>query len=146
MLPWVERIDNRQAAIVASLAAALSSRIVKRSLMHFNQHEPGEIEAGVVMVVSTGESEYSQNLGMTAKEGKHGQLLIGHLKVAEASEPVAIELAEMALIEEIKSWVRAGVSGMSFEIEAAQHSRQLEHPYGWVVVKLNAIPPRTNVY
>jgi hypothetical protein len=146
MLPWIERIDDRQAAIVTSLTAALSTRVVKRSLLHYDQHEPGEIETGVVMLVSDGESQYSQNLGMTAKEGKHGQLLIGHLKVAEDSEPLAIELAEMALIEEIKSWVRSGVSGMSFEIEAAQHSRQLEHPYGWVVVKLNAIPPRTNVY
>lgn len=145
-MQWIERIDDRQAAIVASLTTALSTRIVKRSLLHYDQHEPGEIETGVVMVISGGESEYSQNLGMTAKEGKHGQLLIGHLKVAEDSAPVDIELAEMALIEEIKTWVRAGVPGMSFEIESAQHSRQLEHPYGWVVVKLNAIPPRTNVY
>jgi hypothetical protein len=146
MLPWIERIDDRQTAIVASLSAALSTRTVKRSLLHYDQHEPGEIEVGVVMVISDGESQYSQNLGMAAKEGKHAQLLICHLKVAEDSSSVAIELAEMALIEEIKSWVRAGVPGMSFEIESSQHSRQLEHPYGWVVVKLNAIPPRTNVY
>lgn len=146
MQSWIERIDDRQAAIVASLTAALSTRIVKRSLMHFDQHEHGEIETGVVMVISDGESQYSQNMGMTAKEGKHNQLLICHLKVVEDSEKVAIELAEMALIEEIKTWVRAGVPGMSFELESAQHSRQLEYPYGWVVVKLNAIPPRTNVY
>jgi hypothetical protein len=145
-MQWIERIDDRQTAIVESITAALNNRIVKRSLLHFDQHEPGEIETGVVMVVSSGESDYSQNLGMTAKEGKHGQLLVCHLKVAEESDKVAIEQAEMALIEEIKAWVRAGVSGMSFEIESAQHSRQLEHPYGWVVVKLNAIPPRTNVY
>lgn len=145
-MQWIERIDDRQAAIYASLVAALNTHVVKRSLLHYDQHPQGEVEIGVVMLISDGETQYSQNLGMTANEGKHGQLLIGHLKVAEDSAPVAIELAEMALLEEIKSWVRTGVSGMSFEIESAQHSRQLEHPYGWVVVKLNAIPPRTNVY
>jgi hypothetical protein len=145
-MQWIERIDDRQTAIAQSITAALSTRIVKRSLLHFDHHEPGEIETGVVMLISDGEHDYSQNLGMTAKEGKHGQLLVCHLKVDENSPKVAIEQAEMALIEEIKSWVRAGVPGMSFEIESAQHSRQLEHPYGWVVVKLNAIPPRTNVY
>jgi hypothetical protein len=144
MTPWIERIDDRTAAIVASMTAALASRIVKRSLLHFDGHEPGEIEAGVVMAISDGESEYSTKLGMTALEPKHGLLLVCHLKVDETSPKLAIELAEMALIEEIKSWVRAGVSGMAFEIEDTKHSRQLEHPYGWVVVKINAIPPRTH--
>ena len=142
-MDWIERIDDRMTAIVESMQAALTTRILKRSLLHFDGHESGEIEAGVVMVVSGGESDYSNKLGMTALEPKHSLLLICHLKVAEDSAAVAIELAEMALIEEIKSWVRAGVPGMSFEIKSAQHSRQLEHPYGWVVVNINAIPPRT---
>jgi len=145
-MQWIERIDDRAAAIVASLTAALPARIIKRSLLPFDQHAPGELDAGVVMVVSDGESQYSQNLGMTAKSGKHAILLICHLQVAETTEPLAIELAEMALLEEIKAWLRTGVPGMSFDIDVAQHSRQLEHPYGWVVVKINAIPPKTNIY
>lgn len=146
MTAFIQRIDDRMAAIFSSLQSTLTARILKRGLLHFDQHEAGEIESGVVMAISDGESDYSENLGMTAKDGKHGLLIICHLKVAETSAKVAIELAEMALIEEIKSWVRAGVPGMDFEIITAQQSRQLEHPYGWVVVKINAIPPRSNVY
>lgn len=146
MTAYIERMDERMAAIVASMQSTLTGRIIKRSLLHFDAHEDGEIESGVVMAVSDGESDYSDQLGMTAKEPKHSLLIVCHLKVDETSEPVAIEIAEMALIEEIKSWVRAGVPGMDFEIEGSQHSRQLEHPYGWVVVKINAIPPRSNIY
>lgn len=146
MAPWVERIDDRMALIAASLTAALPTREVKRNLLHFDQHAPGELESGVVMLVSDGESNYSRNLGMTAKEPSHSLLVICHLKVAEDSPKLAIELAEMALLEEIKTWLRAGVEGMSFDIDSAQHSRQLEHPYGWVVIKIAAVPPKTNVY
>lgn len=146
MMPWIERIDDRAAAIFASLQAALPARVVKRSLMHFQDHAAADIAAGVVMLASDGESDYSKNPGMTAKDPKHSLLLVGHLKVAETSERVAIELAEMALIEDVKTWLRAGVPGMSFELELSQHSRQLEHPYGWVVMKINAVRPKTNVY
>ena len=145
MQPYIERLDDRTAALFASMQSALTTRIIKRSLLHFDAHAAGEIEKGVVMMLSDGESQYSDKLGMTALHGKQGLLMICHLKVSETSAPLAIELAEMALIEEIKDWVRQGVSGVSFEIESAQHSRQLEHPYGWVVVKINASPPRTNV-
>lgn len=146
MSAWIDRIDDRMSAIVANLQAALPSRIIKRGLMHFANHPAGELELGIVMPISDGESDYSRNLGMVAKEPKHNILLVCHLKVAEISPALDIELAEMALIEELKQWLRKGVNGMDFEIESVQHSRQLEHPYGWVVFKIAAIPPKNNLY
>ena len=145
-MQWIDRIDDRMAAIVASITAALPTRTVKRSLEYYDQHTAAQLTQGVVMPVSEGESEYSQNLGMTAREGKHAIFIVCHLKVAETSAKAAIEDAEMDLIEDIKTWVRAGVPGMSLQIDNAQHSKQLEHPYGWVVVKITAEPPRNNVY
>lgn len=143
---WIDRIDDRLDALYASLTATLSTRVVKRSLLHFDAHAEGEIEQGVLMLVSDGESNYSDKLGMEAKEGSHKLLLIGHLKVDETTDPSAIEAAETDLIEEVKSWVRGGVNGMSLQLQRVTQSRQLEHPYGWVLIEVAALPPNATVY
>lgn len=141
----IERMDDRLAAIAAALTTALSTRTVKRGLYHYSDHSPADLTKGVVMLVSAGEGDYSKALGMAAKEGTHRIMLVGHLKVLESDTRQAIEAAELDLIEEIKAFVRSGVAGTTLTLDRAEQSRQLEHPYGWVLAFIDAGPTRSTV-
>jgi len=141
-MTWEERIDTRMATIFASLQSALPGRVCKRSLTHYDQHASGELQSGVLMLISDSESQYRHIPRRTATEGRHSLLLIGHLQVTETATHLDVELAEMAMIEEIKSWLRAGLTGIRFELSEVRQSRQLEHPYGWIVAKITAAPMR----
>lgn len=143
----IERMDERMDAIETSLIVALPTRVVKRSFFrHFSEHEEADIEKGVVMLISSGEKDYKRGRGMIAKEGTHTFLLIGHVKVDVDSEPQAAEAAELDLIEELKAFARLPLPGISLYLQQVQHSRQLEHPYGWVVAYLEAGPPNQNTH
>lgn len=142
----IERMDDRMDAIAQSLSGALSTRIIKRSLLPYTDHSAQEIAAGVVTVISAGEGNYNKGLGLVARDGHQSVLLIGHLKLAEGEPGQAIEAAELDLIEEIKAWVRApGIEGLSLRLDHVQHSRQLDNPFGWIVAALEAGPPRSTV-
>jgi hypothetical protein len=142
----IERMDDRLDALEQALIGVLPGRMVKRSLLDYRQHANGDLNGGVVMIVSAGERGYSQALGMAAREGTQRVLLVGHLQVAQTSAPAAIEMAELDLIEELKSFVRGGVPGMSVRLDSVEHSRQTEHPYGWVLANLDLGPPRTTTF
>ncbi len=58
-----------------------------------------------------------------------------------ASSPHIQKLDSFLLLEEIKSFVQTGVTGMGLYLERLEQSRQLEHPYGWVVAYIKAGPP-----
>lgn len=142
----IERMDDRLDALEASLILALPARVISRDLKHYSEQTDADLTAGVVTLVSAGEKDYSRGLGMEARDGTHRVLLIGHLRVAEDQGGQAIEAEELDLIEDIKSWVRAGVDGMSLRLDSVQHSRQLENPYGWIVAYVDAGPPRQTTH
>jgi hypothetical protein len=146
--PVIERMDARMDAVEAALRAALPTRAVKRSFQrHYTDHRREDLRRGVVVLVSAGEGDYRGGLGGAAREGTQRMLLIGHLQVDEHAEPVATERAETALIEEIKAFVQASpVAGLELQLDSVQHSRQQEHPYGWVVAYLDAGPPAQTTY
>lgn len=142
----IDRMDERMTAVEAALKAALPTRVVKRSfLKHYDDHAAGEIERGVVMLISADEGGYNTAPGMQAKEGTHRMLLACHIKVAESGAQIDVEKAELKLAEEIKSFVRQGVVGMHVALDRVIHSRQLEYPYGWVVAYLDVGRP-VNMY
>lgn len=142
----IERMDDRLDAVAASLAIALPTRVIKRSLLHYTDHSPVDLAAGVVTLLSAGEGNYSKGLGMVAREGVQQMILIGHLKLAESAAGVDVEAAEIDLIEEIKAWARNRIAGLSLRLDSVQHSRQLEKPYGWVVAFLDVGPPSANTH
>lgn len=142
----IERMDDRLDAIETALTAALPARTIKRGLYDYEEHTDAEIAAGVVMILSGGEGKYRQGPGMEAREGTQRVMLAGHLQVSETDTRQAIEAAELELIEEIKSFVRAGVSGVGLSLERVENSRQLDHPYGWVVAFIDAGPPRATTH
>lgn len=142
---YIQRMDDRLGALEQALTPALPSRVVKRAFLDFRAHAEGELAAGVVMIVSAGERDYNAGLGMAAREGTHRVLLIGHMQVLQTSTPDAIEAAELDLIEEIKAFVGQGVTGMHVRLDSVEHSRQLEHPYGWMLANLDLGPPRQTI-
>lgn len=136
------RMDN----IETAAKAFFTSRVIKRSLFkHFDDHDKSDIEKGVIMILSRGEAGYKNGLGMTAKEGILTVLFVCHIKLAESATGLEIEKAEGAMIEEIKSFLRVGVPGMSLKPDRIDQSQQLAHPYGWVVAKLRAEPPQHGI-
>jgi len=142
----IDRMDDRLDAVEQALVAALPTRVVRRSwLREFDAYSEADLLRGVVCLISAGEREYQTGPGRNARGGVHRMLLIAYLKVEEQETPQAIERAELDLAEEIKAAVRAGAPGVGLSLVSIEHSRQLEHPYGWVVVHLDAGPQKSNV-
>lgn len=142
-----DNVLTRMNDIETAAKEFFTTRVVKRSLLqHYDNHEKGELEKGVIMIISRGESGYKNGLGMIAKEGSQDILFVCHIKVSDSLKPVDVEKAEGALIEEIKSFLKTGVTGMSLKPERIDQSQQLAYPYGWVVAKLRAEPPQQGTH
>lgn len=142
----LEHMDERLAAARALFTAQLPTRVIKDSLVHFDDHSAAELTAGVLMIVSRGEGDYSSALGMVAREGTQNLMMIGHLKLDESSSGRDIENAEMAFIREVKTALKVGTEGVDLQLQRIDHSAQLDHPYGWFVASVDAGPPRASNY
>ena len=143
------RVDDRMAAFREALAAALPGRVIKGVLLHHAEQKPEDLDAGVVMAISTGERSYHDGIGMVAKEGTQGVLLLVHIKVDDDdAEPMkaAVEAAEFTVIEEIKWFLRQGVAGMSLSLDRVEQSRQIDAPLAWVVMFVDMMPPRATTH
>ena len=140
----ISNMSERLNAVKDSLATAMPTRTVTRELKHFDEHSDAEIAAGVLMVTSRNERDYSQSLGMVAKEGTQKLLLIGHIKAAESVSGEALEDAEIAFIEELKAALRITVPGVGLRLTSVEHSGQIDKPYGWLVASVDAGPPDMN--
>lgn len=124
-------------SIEASLFAALPTRKVQRSLLHDPASaDSADLEAGIVCLVSEGGGGFVNYRGREGELGVIRASLVGFLKVAEDSAPVAIESAELNLLNELLTWVQSpnGPVGMSVAPKEFRQSKQLEHPYGWLVL------------
>ena len=145
----IEDIGQRKVAVRAGAAAAMPKRVIKSELADYRQHKPGDMLKGVVMIIGTSESDYSNGLGMVAKEGRTHFMAICHLEVSDRNEATmgqSVEAAEDALIEDFKLFIRTGVQGLSLQLEKCMQSRQLEKPRGWVRIDFSAGPPRANSF
>lgn len=128
-------------AIKASLAAAMPARTVQRSL----PPDPmalarADLLAGVVCLVSEGGGDFANYLG---REGQLGHLqasLVGFVQVEESATPVDVEQAELALLKDLLAWCsnHAPMADVSDVLpQDFAQSKQLEHPYGWLILKLD---------
>jgi hypothetical protein len=147
MLSQIERMDDRLDAIQAALIAWYLTqpeperRVVKRGLVDYREHSDAELASGVVTLVSEGEDGFSTRFGEVGRKGQQGILLVGHLKVAETATPAAVEALELDMVEQLKTFVRGGVTRIGLLLNTVQQSRQLDHPYGWFVMSITAGPP-----
>ena len=141
----IDDIAQRFDAFVAALTTAMPTRTVKEEVLPYTEHEPQQLRDGVLTVLSSDERDYSNSQGMKAREGTHRLILVGHLQLDEAATAAEIRNAEFALIEEVKTFVRAGIPGMSLSLVRSVHSRGLEKPYGWTLQYIDAGPLNHNV-
>ena len=141
----IDDIAARLTAVKELLIAQLATRHIKRELKHFSDQDDAELLEGILTIISAGEGDYKNQKGMIGKEGTSRILLVAHIKVAESTTSQAIENAELAFFKEVKTALRIDVPGLGFTLESFEHSRQLEHPYGWFVATLKAGPPRNSL-
>lgn len=134
-------VDTHNAAldaIVASLSAALPTRHVQRSLVDPANEVSDRLLAGVVCVVSEGGGKFANYRG---REGDLGQMdvrLVGFVQVAEDAVSADVERAELTLLGDFLRWVSTtAVPGLDTVMPGDwAQSKQLEHPYGWLVLAL----------
>lgn len=129
--------DDFLALLAAHLAAALPLRIVTRSLKDPANHSADDLAAGVLTLIALGEGNYPNLNGRIGLDGRGKAALIGHVKVGEKDEPLAVEQAEMALYEDVLGALRTGAGLLRcLDINDFRQSGQIEHPYGWIAIEL----------
>lgn len=129
--------DDFLALLSGHLAAALPLRVVTRSLKDPASHADEDLAAGILTLVAFGEGGYPNLNGRLGMDGRGKAALIGHLKVGEKEEPLAVEQAEFALYEDVLNALRTGPGLLRcLDINDFRQSGQIEHPYGWIAIEL----------
>ena len=130
--------------IEASLRKKLPKRFVQRSLPADPAALPErEHRAGVIAIVCEGGGDFANYMGREGDLGTMSVALAGFIVVDEKSPAKDIEVAELALLKDLLDWtndqgaIRAGDSVLPTDFTL---SKQLEHPFGWVVLKLEVRP------
>lgn len=133
-------LDPCLEALKDSLAAKLPHRVVTRSLIDPAMSKQEEIEAGTLCLVTEDGGEFANYYGREGELGRGNVRAVGFLRVADDSEPVEIERAELAFLAEVLAWVKDpgeqrpvnAVYPLDFNL-----SKQLEHPLGWFTLLLD---------
>lgn len=129
--------DSFLALLAAQLAAACPARVVTRSLRDHTMHKDADLLKGVLTLLAVGEGNYQNLIGRIGLDARAKAVLIGQLRVAENTEPLAIEQAELALFEDVLAALRAGTGVLRcIDVTGFRQSGQIEHPFGWIAVEL----------
>lgn len=136
----VRTYEQALEAIRASLADKLPQRVVTRSLIDPANASAEDLAAGVLCLVNRGGGDFANTRGREGQLGRGNTFLVGYLKVAEDAEPLAVEQAELALLQDVLDWCTE--PGALRPVDAVlpmdwTQSAQLEHPYGWVALRLD---------
>jgi len=125
-------------AIEASLFGTLTNRKVKRGLIDPAAADRQALLDGLICIVGEGGGSFANYLGREGQLGLMRVMLVGFLLVEENTDPVEIERAELALLQELLDWTtypnNPGLNSV-LPLEFRQ-SQQLEHPYGWLALSL----------
>ena len=130
--------DDMMDALQLGLASALPSRLVTRNFVPLAMRPYEELIPGIVSLIRLGEGEYANYLGREAQLGTVKALLIGQLQVEEGQTALDVERAEIALAEEIKTFLQGAMPAPVADClsDGYKQSGQLEFPRGWVVFEL----------
>lgn len=120
-----------------SLAAALPLRHVQRGLVDPAAADRDQLLSGLVCVVSQGGGQFANYLGREGQLGTMKVALLGFLLVEEDTQPVDMERAELALLQELLAWTSAPAGLSQVLPQEWRQSEQLEHPYGWLMLGLD---------
>jgi len=139
----IDDLPGKVAALRSALQKAMPNRVHKDGYRRdIDEHLPDELRDGVVMLVAGTESDYSDRLGMEAREGDLRLALVIEFRIDADDDGAEVERQELAMAEEIKDFVRAGVPGIGLDLGSIYTSSQQITPYGFVVAELIAGPPR----
>ena len=129
------------AAAKASLAALYPDRQVLRGL-----HDPAvlgdtALRQGVYMLVAEDKDGWAEYSG---REGEHATLrfaVVGYIQLEERQTPEELEDAEAELEQELLAWCQASKAPPLDAVypQRVTYSGGLEHPYGWIVMRLQAL-------
>ena len=137
-------LDTALEAIKTSMAAQLPHRVVSRSLLLDPMSaDEADLRKGVLCLVNGGGGKWANYLGREGQLGQANLSIVGFVLVDEASAPVDVERAELALLDDVLGWVHN--PGLPRPVNSVlplefRQSGQLEHPFGWMVLTLNVKP------
>lgn len=124
----------------STLQAQAPARKVTRSFHDFAQRAAADLDAGIYTVLAQGESNFPNYVGRQGEFGILAISIIGQIKLAEDSEPSAVEDAEFLMAAEIKALTAAPPAGIdSLLLHSYRQSSQLEHPYGWIAFDMEML-------
>ena len=133
-------LSDRMALIKTQLAIALTARVVTRDLMDFAQRDNADLVKGVYTVVSKTEGGYKNYSGREGMDGTQNILLVGQFVLAEDVLPSVVEDAELAMVDEIKTFLRTRPAALAqLYMTGFRQSQQMDAPYGWVTIDLQFI-------
>ena len=136
----MSEIGDRLNLIKTTLATALPTRIVTRDLLDFAARNAYELQAGVYTLVSKSEGGYQNLNGRAAMDGAQRMLLVGQFELNKDALPSAVEDAELAMVDEIKAFLRALPPALCrLQMTGYRQSQQMDVPYGWVSIDLEFI-------
>ena len=133
-------LDTALETIKTSLAAQLPLRVVSRSLLLDPMSaDEADLRKGVLCLVNGGGGKWANYLGREGQLGQANLSIVGFVLVDEASAPVDVERAELALLDDVLGWCAnpGAVSPVQTAPQEFRQSHQLEQPYGWFVLTLD---------
>jgi len=116
----------------AGLQSGLTHRLVVRELKDFSDRDEQELRKGVYSFVSKGISEdsiYKRYVDF---------ILVGQIKTEDDAGGLAIEEAELTMIDEVMAFQAA--MRLNIPLDRIIQSRQLDAPYGWISVESKVGP------
>ncbi|MDD4926941.1 MAG: hypothetical protein PHF58_10615 [Methylotenera sp.] len=136
----MNEITTRLNLIIAELSQALPNRLFSRDLKDFAQRQEIELETGIYTLLSSGEGGYQNLLGRAAQDGTAQMALLGQFKLPEDSAGSAVEDAELDMVQEIKDFlITLPPTLCRLQMTGFTQSKQLEAPFGWIVIDLQFI-------
>lgn len=130
-------------AAQASLQAMYPTRHVLRGTQDFAALGDAVLQQGVIALIAEGTKGWTEYAGGEARNGTLAFAAVLYLKVdaPDATAPEAVEDAEAVIEQEVLDWCAAIKPAPLDAVypRAAQYSRGLDAPYGWVVMELEAL-------
>jgi hypothetical protein len=135
--------ETLMAGLQTQLQAFLPDRVVTRSLVADPANLSDSIlTKGQICLLADGGAGFFNYQGREGDGGDLDVVVVAFVSVGEKTETVAIEQAELALKDDLLRYCQSIAFGnalLSALVPLSwRTSKQIEHPFGWVVMKLKA--------
>lgn len=128
-------------ALTVGLTASAAARVVQRGMVLDPANiKDGNLTKGVLCLVAQGGGNFWNYQGREGDGGDMDVTVVGFVQVLEKDQTLTLEQAEFALVEDVLTFCKS-IGIASTPIDAVvpidwRQSGQLEHPFGWITMKL----------